>query len=46
MSSLTYGVKGNWNDPEVKLINLFDNKLIYDESVDPSAFEVEEQGIN
>ena len=46
VSSLTYGVKGNWNDPEVKLINLFDNKLIYDESIGPSAFEVKEQGIN
>ena len=46
VSSLTYGVKGNWNDPEVKLINLFNNKLIYDESSDSSTIETQEQGIN
>jgi uncharacterized protein YhdP len=46
VSSLTYGIKGDWSEPEVKLINLFDNKLIYDESTGKSTIGITEQGIN
>jgi uncharacterized protein YhdP len=41
-SSLTYGIKGNWSEPEVKLINLFDNKLTNDDSTDLSTVETPE----
>jgi uncharacterized protein YhdP len=46
VSSLTYGVKGSWSEPEVKLINLFDNKLTYDESTDKYTPGITDQGIN
>ncbi|MFT5117156.1 MAG: hypothetical protein ACI9NY_000684, partial [Kiritimatiellia bacterium] len=37
VSSLTYSIKGNWSDPEVKFLNIFNNRSAENEEKSQSA---------
>ncbi|MGS2717698.1 YhdP family phospholipid transporter [Eionea flava] len=45
VSSLTYSVKGNWAEPKLEFINIFDNNPYIDDSIDSDA-SLNERGLN